>query len=101
MLLAIAGGQIADRFDRRRVMLVTLSLGTAVSAGLAAAAWWELPVGSIYVLLAVGALAHALGTPSRAAILPQIVSSEIFANAVTWNSTVFQIASMTGPPSAA
>ncbi|MGO8750075.1 MAG: MFS transporter [Thermoguttaceae bacterium] len=97
MLLAIAGGQIADRFDRRRVMLVTLSLGTAVSAGLAAAAWWELPVGSIYVLLAVGASAHALGTPSRAAILPQIVSSEIFANAVTWNSTVFQIASMTGP----
>ena len=61
MLLAIAGGQIADRFDRRRVMLVTLSLGTTVSLGLAAAAWWELPVGYIYVLLAVGAVEPRLG----------------------------------------
>ena len=36
--------------------------------------------------------------PPRSALLPQIVPSEIFANAVTWNSKLqFQIAAMAGP----
>jgi MFS family permease len=34
---------------------------------------------------------------SRASILPQIVREEIFSNAIAWNSTIFHIASMTGP----
>ena len=97
MLLSIAGGQIADRFDRRRVLMVTLSLSTVVSLGLAATAWWNLPVTWIYALLAMGASSQALGTPSRQALLPQIVPRESFTNAVTWSSTVFQLASMTGP----
>jgi MFS family permease len=96
-LLAIAGGQIADRYDRRRVIMAMLGVGTVVSVGLAMVSLAQLAVGWLYLLLGVGAVAQALGSPSRAALLPQIVPAERFATAVAWNSTVFQVASMTGP----
>ncbi len=97
ILLAIPGGQMADRCDRRRVMTATLAVSAAVSLGLALAAGHELGAPWFYVLLGVGAVSQALGSPSRAALLPQIVDRSIFTNAVAWNSTVFHIASMTGP----
>ena len=97
IVLAIAGGQIADRLDRRRVLMLMLGLSTLVSIGLAAATWYEAPTGWLYLLLGLGAVFQALGSPSRAALLPQIVGPEVFTNAVTWNSSVFQVASVTGP----
>ncbi|MGQ9575603.1 MAG: MFS transporter [Thermoguttaceae bacterium] len=97
ILLAIAGGQIADRFDRRHVLRLMLGLTALSSMALCAAAHWGLSVGWFYLLLGIGAIGQALGSPSRAALLAQLVRPEVFSNAVTWNSSVFQIASMTGP----
>lgn len=97
ILLAIPGGQVADRWNRRGVMMATLAVGAVVSLGLMAAARHDLQVGWFYLLLVGGAISQALGSPSRAALLPQIVDREIFTNAVAWNTTVFHVASMTGP----
>ena len=97
MLLAIPAGQLADRFERRRVLMLMVALSTLVSLGLAAAARQAVPVGWIYLLLGAGATAAALGGPSRASLLPQLLAPEEFSNAVTWSSSIFQIASMTGP----
>ncbi len=97
MLLAIAGGQLADRFNRRHVLMITLSLGTAVSAGLLAVALLGGSVPWIYFLLGIGAVGQALGSPSRSALLPHLVPTELFSNAVTWNSSVFYVGSVTGP----
>lgn len=97
LLLAIPGGQLADRFDRRRVMMLMLALGTIVSFGLTWLARIDASLHWFYLLLALGAISQALGSPSRAALLPELVSSRVFSNAVTWSSSIFQIASMTGP----
>lgn len=97
MLLAIAGGQIADRFQRRRVVLAMLTLGTIASTGLLVVAHSGASVTWIYALLGLGATAQALGSPSRAALLPQLVPAEKFSMAVTWNSSVFYTACVTGP----
>ena len=51
----------------------------------------------IYLLLGIGAVGWALGNPARQALLPQLVPAELFANSVAWNSSVFYIASVTGP----
>ena len=97
MLLAIAGGQIADRFNRRHVLICTFSLGILSSAGLLTVVLLHGSVPWIFLLLGVGAIGQALGSPARAALLPQLVSTEIFATAVAWNSSVFYIAAVTGP----
>lgn len=97
MLLAIAGGQLADRFNRRLIMIVTLIAGAASTAGLAALAYCEAPVHWFYAFLLLGAIAQALGSPSRAAIVPQLVPASLFSNAMVWNSSIFQVSTMLGP----
>ncbi|HEY4761199.1 MAG TPA: MFS transporter, partial [Thermoguttaceae bacterium] len=97
IFLAIAGGQIADRFNRRIVLLFTLAASTIAGSGLLATSYFHGSVGWMYVFLGLGATAMALGGPSRASILPQLVSAEIFANAITWSTTIFHISAMTGP----
>ncbi len=97
MLLAIAGGQLADRFDRRWVLASMLCLTAADAAALGVACYYHLSAPWIYLLLVVNAVGQALGAPSRTALLPWIVPPEQFASAVAWNSTVYQIATMVGP----
>lgn len=97
LLLALPGGQLADRTNRKWVVMATLAISALVSLGLIGVTTRSLHVGWVYLLLGLGAVSQALGTPSRSAMLPQIVSAEMFGNAVAWGTTVFQIAAMTGP----
>ena len=97
ILLALPAGQLADRFDRRRILIVSQLLWAASSLGLAIVSHFQAPVPLVYMLLVTGAVAHATGWPARASLLPQVVPPHLFNNAVTWNSSFFQIASMLGP----
>jgi MFS family permease len=97
IVLAIPAGVLADRFDRRRI--ITLSLIGAACCWLVLG-WLSYvhgPLALMYLCLFVGATCSAMGWPARSALLPQLVPEKIFANAVTWNSSTFQIASMVGP----
>ncbi len=97
MLLAIPGGQLADRFDRRLILLSTIAITVLSSTGLLTVIVLETPVLWIYICLTIGAIGRALGSPSRASLLPQLVPAKIFSSAITWNSTAFYIATVTGP----
>jgi MFS family permease len=97
ILLAIPGGQLADRFDRHRVMTLSFTLGIVSSIGLLATVLFGGHILWFYVLLGIGSVGWAFGNPARQALLPQLVPAEIFSNAVAWNSSVFYIASVTGP----
>jgi MFS family permease len=97
ILLAIPGGQLADRFSRHRVMLISFSLGIVSAAGLVAVALTNGPIWWYYVLMAVEAVGWALGNPSRQAMLANLVPPDLFSRGVAWNSTVFYAATVTGP----
>src|SRR5687767_4194529 len=73
ILLALPAGQLADRFDRRRILIVSQLLWAASSLGLAIVSHLQAPVGWVYVLLVTGAVGHATGWPARASLLPQVV----------------------------
>lgn len=96
ILLALLGGHLADRFNRKWLVIATLAVITLTSVGI----WSAVrngQVGWIYALLAAAAAAQALGTPARASLLPLIVPTADFSNAVAWNSSIFQLGTMTGP----
>lgn len=97
LLLALPAGQLADRFDRRKLVMISQIFACACSIGLAIASHLNAPTGWMYLLLGLGASAQTLGWPSRSAVLPQIVPADVFANAMTWNSSAFQVAAMAGP----
>jgi MFS family permease len=52
---------------------------------------------AIYGVLFLAAVGKAIGWPSRSALLPALVPTEVFANAIAWNTSAFQIAAMIGP----
>jgi MFS family permease len=97
ILLALISGHLADRFDRRKMLLITQAAAAVFSVGLAAASYLHASAGLLFLFLGLSAAAQAVGWPARSALLPQLVPDAVFANAATWNSSMFQIASVVGP----
>jgi MFS family permease len=97
VLLALPAGVIADRFDRRRLIQITAVLNALCSIGLAVFSYRTGSVPVMFAMVIGSATFLTLGRPARSALLPNIVPSAVFSNAVTWNSSFFQTSSMLGP----
>jgi MFS family permease len=95
--LAPITGHVADRFNRKRIVMTALSVIMVASLGLA---WISARHGNpwlIYGCLFIGGVARAFQQPARASLLPTILPAEHFGNAVTWNTGAFHLATVLGP----
>jgi MFS family permease len=97
-LLFLVAGHVVDRFDRRAVIL-GVQFGYAVTAALL---WWVTvqhlhSVAAIYAILLFQGVVRAFGGPAGQALMPELVPAEHFANAVSWGSSVFMMATIVGP----
>jgi MFS family permease len=94
----LAAGHVADRYDRRTVILACYSLQAVCTLALIQFALH--PTGHVWpiyaVLFGVGT-GRAFSSPASAAFLPSLVPSNHFVNAVIWGSMVFQVANIAGP----
>ncbi len=97
MLLAIPSGYLADRFNRPKLVMISLGAMTVTSLGLAVLSYTQGSVNAMYLLLFLDAAAVMIGRPARVALVPQLVPAEVFPNAVTWNTSLMQIAAVLGP----
>lgn len=98
VLVGPLGGVLADRFDRRRIMvwtqaalaLVTLALALLIMAGL---------IGILGLVGMVGVMGAIIGInqPARLALVPSLVSREHLPTAIALNSVVFNGARFVGP----
>ncbi len=102
LFFMLAAGHVADRYDRRKIILSCYGLQAACTAGLL---WLSMDrvfmasgrVWPIYTVLVGIGLGRAFSGPAASAMLPSLVRKEHFVNAVTWGATVYQIANMAGP----
>ena len=98
VFFSIAGGTMADAFDRRRVMLITQSGMALTALALAVLTFrgvthpWP-----IYSLAAIGAAFGAFDGPARQSLMPALVPREHLPNAISLNAIMVQIASVAGP----
>jgi MFS family permease len=98
IVLSLFAGQTADRFDRRGILRICqLALGVCSLLLLLEARDPTPSVGRIYALLVLVGISRAFSAPASQALLPHLVPSDDFANAVTWTHSVRQLASMVGP----
>jgi MFS family permease len=95
--LALWAGHVADRFDRKRVIIAALAMSAAASLGLAAVSLYELPVLAMFGCLFLVGVARAFLQPSKSSFLPMLVPRSVFPNAVTWGLGGFQLAQVVGP----
>jgi MFS family permease len=97
ILLALPAGHVADRYDRRLLVLGTQLLLALCSLGLALISFAQGPILLIYACLLGIGIARAFNSPASSTLLPQTVPPEQFTNAVTWNSSTWQLSAMLGP----
>ena len=129
--LSLPAGHLADRFSRKRIILISQIFSALASAALALVSWKHLAIPPvavlrggnrvlaaiatiferhhpvfhfddasvplIYLLLFLGGAARTFNWAARSSFFPTLVSRDTFANAVTWNNTVFQVGSVVGP----
>src|SRR5438270_6166548 len=129
--LSLPAGHLADRFSRKRIILVSQIFSLLTSLALALVSWKHLAIPAIaplresnrglaaiagiferhhpifhfddasipliYLLLFLGAVARTFSWAARSSFFPTLISRDAFANAVTWNNSVFQIGSDVGP----
>jgi MFS family permease len=97
ILLTLFAGYITDNFNRKRVLMGAVAFNTLAALGLAWNSRREGAIVLMYALILCVGAARAFWMPARGAFLPRIVPLEIFSNAVSWNSSGFETASMAGP----
>ena len=95
---ALFGGAVADRVDKRRLLILTQSLSLVFAVLLAALTALHLvAVWMIVVLAFLQGVALSFDQPARAALLPELVPKAELFNAVSLQSMVFTGASTLGP----
>ncbi len=97
LCLALPAGQAADRWNRKGLLAVALTIMGSASLGLATVSHFQGPLPLMYLLLVLAGVGRALSIPARWALLPQVVPAELLRNAVTWNSSGWQLATISGP----
>jgi MFS family permease len=95
-LVAVAG-HITDVYNRKRVLMAAVLIVAAAAVGLAINSALKGPTLVMYLCLFAAGTARAFWMPARSAFLPRIVPMAIFPNAVSWNTSGFEIASFLGP----
>ena len=98
LVLSPVGGALADRFPRKRLLMMTI-IGQMISAA-ALAAVYQAGLASFWVLFTfsvVGGCTGALGAPVQQALVPELVPHSHLRNAVVLNSTQYNVARAAGP----
>lgn len=98
LMFSLITGQVADIYNRRTVVMVSFGVcGLAMMALTAAIVAGSPPLWLIYLCVGVIGVARGFGNPASQAITPNLVPKEHFANAVTWYSSIWQFAVVSGP----
>jgi MFS family permease len=99
LALAPFGGQAADRFDRRLILIVCSAIKLVIALGLAFAGQQgpEIVIPAIFGAAILSGATNAFLPPAAASILPLLLPREALPQGIAWNSLTFQSALIVGP----
>lgn len=101
LLFTLIGGVIADRTDRRRILLTSQWIQLTCAFALAALAFFRAPtmvlVWSALSLSFLAGCAQAFGGPAYQSLIPMLIEKKDLPNAISLNSIQFQLARVVGP----
>jgi MFS family permease len=96
--LALPGGIVADRYSRRKILIISTSVMLLASICLAIYAYGNMKViwPAYAVIFAIGA-ARGFYNPSQGPLWSQLVEKKDYVNASVWNSSMWQTGAVSGP----
>jgi MFS family permease len=96
-LFALPAGDTADRYNRKRIVFLMEGLIVFASLGLTFLSSTAGPLALVYGCLFLLGVARAFKDPASSALVAHAVPPEAFANAATWSSGAWQLATVLGP----
>jgi MFS family permease len=98
LLFTLFGGVIADRADKRRLLLVTQTAMMILAFSLATLAWFKvITVWEVAAIAFLNGVAMSMNAPSYQAMVPRLVKREDLTNAIALNSAQFNMSRILGP----
>ncbi|WP_427116184.1 MFS transporter [Pseudarthrobacter scleromae] len=98
LLLGPWGGMVADRFAKRKILVLCQGMAAVLAAVLAALALsGAVEVWHVYVIALVLGLVTVLDQPARQVFVNELVGPTYLRNAISVNSTTFQLGGLIGP----
>ena len=104
LVFTLFGGVIADRVNKRRLLLVTQTVMMVLAFLLAALAWFKgsngqplITVWEIAAIAFLNGVAQSMNAPSYQALVPRLVKREDLTNALALNSAQFNMSRILGP----
>ena len=101
-IFALLGGIVADSYDRRRILITAQLIATLAAAILTWLTFSDnISIVLLYLFTAITAAIRAFETPAIQSLYPNLVPKKDFANAVSLNTILQFVGSITGPGIAA
>ncbi len=103
ILTALISGHIVDISDRKKILLSSFLLMLFCSSSLLFISTDVIDlvtnskVIAIYSIIFISGIARGFAMPSSFALLGQIVPKELYANAISWNTSTWQVGAVAGP----
>lgn len=99
LVLSLVGGQAADRFDRKMILIVSNVVRIAATLALIAAARLEpnVAIPAIFVIATIFGAVNAFTPAASNSLYPTLVPRAELPQAIAWNSLGFQVAAILGP----
>jgi len=99
-VLSLPAGHVADRFNRKRIVILSLLVLALASVGLTILSYLHGSLLLIYGCLLLIGCATAFNSPASSTLVAQVVPKHAYQSAATWSSSSWQLASVLGPASA-
>jgi MFS family permease len=100
LIFTLIGGVLADRFDRRRILIISQYAQLTFALTLAALAFFKVPnmilVWSALTLSFMTGSVQAFGGPAYQSLIPMLIDKKDLPNAIALNSIQFQLARVVG-----
>ena len=98
LLFTLIGGVIADRRDRRQLLLMSQYVQMATAFTLAALVYWDvIQIWHVLTLSVITGVAQAFGGPAYQSLVPSLIDKQHLPNAIALNSIQFNLARVVGP----
>jgi MFS family permease len=98
VVFVLPAGQLADRVDRKTIVMACYTLHLLASGALLALVWMgPTRVWPIFLVMMVLGVARAFMSPALQSLLPNLVPRNFFSQAVALNSSTWQLAALSGP----
>lgn len=97
--LALFGGHVADRYDRRTIVLLTRTASVVAALAFAVLSLNLHAYGllALYTVVFFAGIARGFADPASSAFEAQVVPRELYVNASTWAGTVWEVTAIAGP----